>query len=156
MTLVEAVEDPEADGLTNAYESEAMRHLFLNEPILNIGDAGGLLPSVDPGYFYMALLTASPGEAGSIASEATFGGYAREPVPRTAAGWTEFLGKVRNLNQVNFALATSGEETITHYAVMKELTGSEMVAYGALDDPTLIVPTWQLQFAPTQMEFNID
>lgn len=149
-------ENPEASGLTNAYESEALRHLFLNEPILNIGDAGGLLPSASPGNFYIALLTESPGEAGSIDSEVAYIGYTRVAVPRTATGWTEFLGTVRNYNQVNFGESGGGDVTISHYAVMKEATGSEMVAYGALVDPTLIYLTAQPQFAPSQIEFNID
>ena len=148
--------DPDASGLTNAYETESMRHLFLNEPILKIGDAGGLLPAVTAGSLYAALFTQDPGEAGSIANEATFGGYARVAVPRGPTGWTEFLGKVRNLNQVNFPDCTSGTEIITHYALMKELAGDEMVGRGALKDPAIVIPQYQLQFAPTQMEFNID
>ncbi len=148
--------DPDASGLTNAYETESMRHLFLNEPILKIGDAGGLLPAVTAGSLYAALFTQDPGEAGSIANEATFGGYVRIPVPRGPTGWTEFLGKVRNLNQVNFPDCISGTEIITHYALMKELTGSEMVSRGELNDPVTVIPQYQLQFAPTRMEFNID
>jgi hypothetical protein len=156
VALIEEPEDPDASGLTNAYETEAMRHLFLNEPILNIGNAGGLLPSTVAGDLYIALLSASPGEAGSLAAEATYTGYVRIPVPRTADGWTEFLGKVRNYNQVNFNENTGPDETLSHYAVMKELTGSEMVAYGELDEPLLVYTTAQPQFAPTQLEFNID
>ncbi len=156
LTLTEIPEDPDADGLTKAYESESMRHLFLNEAIPKIGDAGGLLPALTAGFFYVAVFTQDPGEPGSIANEATFGGYARVAVPRGPTGWSEYLGKVRNINQVNFPDCTGGAEIITHYALMKEPTGSEMVARGELNDPVTVIPQYQLQFSPTQMEFNID
>jgi len=73
-------------GATNSFESEVLRHIFLNEDIADIGDAGGLLQSIADGNLYVALLTVDPGEAGAITNEAAYTSYARIAVPRTAAG----------------------------------------------------------------------
>ena len=143
------------DGLTNLYEREAARHLFLNEAIPNIGDANGLQPSLTEGSLYVALLTASPGEQGSQANEAAYPGYARAAVARVT-GWTELNGEILNSGQVNFPeCAGASTEEITHYALMKEASGGDMVAYGTLDELFTIYDTAQPQFGPFSLKFKM-
>lgn len=154
--LIEIPTDPEADGLTTAYQSESMRHLFLNEAVPDIGDVGGLQPSVVDGDFFIALFTGDPGESGSIVNEATFTGYSRIPVPRGSVGWNEYLGKINNLNSIQYQENTGGENIITHYAIMKDLTGTDMIARGTLSEESNIIPGQRFQFGPMALEFKID
>ena len=150
------IEELNPVGFTNQAETEVLRHLFLNEDILNIGDTAGLLASSQEGNFYIALFTGDPGETGSTTSEATYTGYARASVSRGDTGWYEGMGIARNINPINFPECMGGEETITHYAIMKENTGDKMLCYGELQDPINIVKTSQPQFGPYSIEFRLN
>ncbi len=141
---------------TNQFESEVMRHVFLNEAITYIGNTGGLLPSSLEGNVYIAAFTNDPGEQGSIANEATYTGYARVAVPRNSTYWSETNGIVHNVENVNFPECTVGTETITHYAAMKESTGDKMLYYFEADSPAPMSPGTTLQFSPNQLVFNLD
>ena len=151
-----SIEELNPVGFTNQAETEVLRHLFLNEDILNIGDTAGLLASSQEGNFYIALFTGDPGETGSTTSEATYTGYARASVSRGDTGWYEGMGIARNINPINFPECMGGEETITHYAIMKENTGDKMLCYGELQDPINIVKTSQPQFGPYSIEFRLN
>ena len=151
---LEEVQNVPEDGLTNLYEQEAARHLFLNEAIPNIGDAGGLQPSLTEGAVYVALLTANPGEQGSQANEAAYPGYARVAVPRVS-GWTESNGEILNVGQINFPeCAGASSEDITHYALMKEGSAGDMIAYGTLPESFQMYDTAQPQFGPFSLKFK--
>ncbi len=117
-------------GATNSFESEVLRHILLNEAIPNIGDAGGLLPSVLAGNVYICLLTLDPGEPGSIVNEATYDGYVRKAVARGAAEWVEADGQVKNINAQAFVECTGGSDTITHFGLCKTLAGDDMFFKG--------------------------
>ena len=143
-------------GATNSFESEVLRHILLNEAITNIGDAGGLLPSVAPGDVYICMLSVDPGEAGAITNEATFGGYTRVAVPRGATGWTEANGQARNFADINFPECTSGSETLTHFGICKTLAGDDMIYHGELPGPALVSIETQLQFGPNTLVVNLD
>jgi len=126
-------------GKTNTFELDLLKLLYQNIALANIGDAAGLQPSAVPGNFYVALFIADPGEAGSIANEADFTGYARVAVVRSAAGWTVGGdGQCSNTAAVTFAACTGGSNTITHFAVMKESSGDKMVGKAQLTAPLLI------------------
>lgn len=154
VTLSE-VEDVLDGGLTNAYEVQSVRHLFLNEAIPKVGDAAGLQPSATDGYLYVALFTQSPGEVGSIAYEATYSGYARAAVPRGSAGWVELNGQIYNFGQINFPEVVANPNTVTYFAVMKEATGSDMISYSQLQEQKTFNPTDQPQFGPMALGFKI-
>ena len=141
---------------TNSFESEVLRHILLNEAITNIGDAGGLLPSVAVGNVYICLLSVDPGEDGSITNEATYGGYSRVAVSRGGAGWTEANGQVVNFADVNFPECISGSETLTHFGICKTLSGDDMILYTKLPAPALIFSSVQPQFGPSQLVIKLD
>lgn len=143
-------------GATNSFESEVLRHILLNEAIPNIGDAGGLLPSVADGDVYVCLLTQDPGEAGAITNEAAYGGYARVAVPRGATGWSEANGAARNFADINFPECTGGSETDTHFGICKTLAGDDMIYHGKLPSPLLMSIEVQPQFGPNTLEVNLD
>ena len=74
---------------SNAFETSLLNLIFKNVTIANYGDAIGILGSATAGSLYVGLHTADPGEAGTQAtSEATYTGYARVAVARSAGGWT--------------------------------------------------------------------
>ena len=69
---------------SNAFETALLNHIFANQDIAGLGDAGGLLASVADGNLYIALHTADPGEAGNASTNETgYTGYARKAVSRT-------------------------------------------------------------------------
>jgi hypothetical protein len=141
---------------TNSFESEVLRHILLNEAILNLGDAGGLLPSVAAGSVYIALFTQGPGEAGSIVNESAFGGYARVAVARGGAGWTEANGQALNAAIISFPICTSGSETITHFGICKTLAGDDLILKAELPSPGLVSIDVQIQFAISTLAVNLD
>lgn len=112
---------------TNGFENSLMQHIFTNQAITGIGDAGGLLPSAGEGSLYIALFTADPGEAGAFTNEATYGGYARVAVARNATQWTIAANQASNANAVTFPEATGGPEVITHFAICDASTAGTML-----------------------------
>lgn len=141
---------------TTSFQSEVVRHIFLNEPITDIGDVGGLLPSVAAGNLYACLLTTAPGEAGDLTNEAAYGGYARVAIPRGGAGWTEANGQIRNFADVNFPECTGGSETDTHFGICKSLAGDDMIYHGQLPSPAPVFIEVQPRFGPNTLEVNLD
>ncbi len=124
----------------NTFENELLLLLFNNTAIANIGDAGGLQPSVAAGSLYVALHTADPGEAGNQGtSEATYTGYARVAVARSGAGWTVVDNGVTNTAEISFGEATAGSETITHFSVGTSSAGAGKILYKGTITPNLAV-----------------
>lgn len=56
------------DGMSNAAATAFLAHFFTNVAWVNVGNAGGLLPSSVAGSLYLSLHTASPGEGGTQAT----------------------------------------------------------------------------------------
>lgn len=124
--------------MSNTFETELLTNIFNNTPIANVGDATGLRGSSAAGSLYVSLHTADPGEAGTAAtSEATYTSYARTAVARTSGGWTISGNTVSNAAAVAFPACTGGTNTITHFAVVKEVSGtSVIIVSGALTSPS--------------------
>lgn len=127
-------------SLSNTSETALLNLLFTNTAWAGIGDAGGLQPSAAAGSFYIALHTADPGEAGNqSASEASYVGYTRVAVARTAGGFTVSGDQVSNTAVVQFGECTSGSSTVTHFTVGVASSGSTAVLFrGALSAPRAI------------------
>lgn len=121
-------------SMSNAFETLLLTLLFENANAANIGDATGLRGSTVAGSFYIGLHTADPGEAGTQAtSEATYTGYARVAVARSAAGWTITGNTVANDADVTFGACTAGTNTITHFSIGTDLAGAgNLLLSGAL------------------------
>lgn len=119
---------------SNAFETSLLNLIFKNVTIANYGDVIGLLGSATAGSLYIGLHTADPGEPGTQAtSEATYTGYARVAVVRTAGGWTVSGNTVSNAAAVLFGTCTAGSNTITHFSVGSSLTGAgDLALSGAL------------------------
>jgi nucleoside phosphorylase len=121
-------------SLSNASETALLQLLFNNTAWANIGDASGLQPSATAGSFYIALHTSDPGEAGvQNTNEASYTGYARVAVARSAGGFTVSGNQVSNTATVQFGECTAGSATVTHFSVGVASSGATAILYrGAL------------------------
>lgn len=109
---------------TNAFETNLLTLYFNNTSHANVGDAVGIRNSTAAGSMYVSLHTADPGEAGNqTTSEATYTGYARVAVARSAAGFTIAAGNCSNAAAVTFGACTAGTNTITHFGIGSDLSG---------------------------------
>ena len=115
----------------NTFENDFLKLIFNATAIANIADNAASAPLTD---LYVSLHTADPGEAGSqTTNEATYGSYARVAVSRDTNGWTVSANAVSNAAAITFPAATSGSNTITHFAVGTASSGAGKVLYkGAL------------------------
>ena len=112
-------------SLSNSFETSLLNHIFNNAAIANIGDASGLPASATAGNLYVSLHTADPGEAGTQStSEATYTGYARVAVARSAGGWTVSGANSVNAGVINFPAATAGSNTLTHFGIGTSASGA--------------------------------
>ena len=122
-------------SMSNASETNFLNLLFNNADWANVGDAAGLQNSATAGSFYVALHTADPTDAGTQStSEASYTGYARVAVARTAGGWTVSGNQVSNTATVQFGECTAGSAVVTHFSVGLLSAGAGDILYsGALD-----------------------
>lgn len=122
---------------TNTFETALLEHYFINSDHPDIGDASGLQNSTTAGDFYISLHTANPGESGDQdTSEATYTDYARVPVERSGSGWSISGDEVSNVAAITFPTCTGGSDTITHFGVGSDSTGSgNLFWYGVLTAP---------------------
>lgn len=110
------------------------------------------LRGVDPSYRagatqYLALFTADPGEAASLAAEATYTGYARVALTKASA-WTGTSSPFTNANLIQFGACTAGTNALTHFAVVDTASGAvSMMISGALASTLNVSSGIQPQFA---------
>ncbi len=128
---------------SNTFENELLALLFQNANIPNIGDATGLRGSTAAGSLFLSLHTADPGEAGTAAtSEIAYTGYARQAVARNPTNFTIAAGTVSLAINVDFPEMTGGTGgTVTHFAVVKEVSGASVVLYKGAVTPTQLIAT---------------
>jgi hypothetical protein len=125
----------------NTFESDLLSLILNNVNCALVGDATGLRGSSTPGSLFVSLHTADPGEAGSqTTSEANYTSYARVAIARSGSAWTVTNGTAVNAGAVTFPAATGGTNTITHFAVGTDVSGTGKILYkGALSSPSSLV-----------------
>lgn len=115
---------------STSFSTSLLNHIFNNADIANVGDATGLRGSTAAGSLYVALHTASPGAGGNqTTNEATYTGYARVAVARSAGGWTITGASVSPTSVISFPLCTAGSNVITHVSVGTLTSGTGQVMY---------------------------
>lgn len=119
------------------------------------------LQGTDPAYRasatqYLALFTADPGEAASLAAEANYTGYARVPLTKATA-WTDGGSTFSNAALVQFGACTAGTNALTHFAVVDTASGAvaQMIS-GALSSTLNVSAGIQPQFAIGALTVNAD
>lgn len=146
---------------SNSMENSMLLLFFNNTAFANIGDAGGLQPSAVAGSLYISLHTADPGEAGDqTTNEATYTGYARVAVARSAGGWTVASNAVDNAAAIIFGACTAGTNTITYFGVGTAASGAGVLLYsGAITSPAaglVVNPGITPQFAIGALDITED
>jgi hypothetical protein len=105
---------------SNVFEQSLGLLIFNNTSIAGIADALGAA-----GSLFVSLHTGDPGEAGTqTTSEATYTGYVRLSVVRSAAGWNVVGGVINPVNNLDFGECTAGTETITHVGIGSVVSGA--------------------------------
>lgn len=144
-------------SLTNAAETALLTLLFNNTAWANIGDAGGLQPSVAAGSFYVSLHTADPGETGDqTTNECAYTSYARVAVARTSGGWTIAADNCSNTAAITFPQATGGSETATYFGIGTAASAAgNLIASGALSAGLAISSGITPEFAIGECDINV-
>lgn len=105
---------------------------------------------------WLALHTADPGEAGSMAAESTYGGYVRVAISR-ASGFTISGPTVQNAALVQFPLCVSSSSVCTHVSIVDTSSGAAtVIVSGALNSSVTVTPGIQPQFAVNALTFTLD
>src|SRR5689334_4360668 len=77
--------------------------------------------------YYVALFTAAPGYAGG-GTEVSGGSYARQPIDNDSGEWTSpTTREIGNVSPIEFPQATAGWGTVTHFALMDDVSGGNML-----------------------------
>ncbi len=125
---------------SNAFETNILKLIFQNVNLANMGDATGLRGSSSAGVLYISLHTADPGEAGSqTTNEATFSSYARVSVARTSGAWDVTGDTVSNLAAITFPECDGGSNTITHFGIGSDSSGTGNLFFSGALGSSLIV-----------------
>ncbi len=145
-------------SMTNAAEADLLELIFLNVDFAHIGNAGGLRGSTSAGSFYISLHTADPGESGNqTTNEASYTGYARVAVARSGSGFTLTTSTISNTALVQFAQCTGGSNTLTHFGIGTDLSGSgNLIFKGALTSSLSVSNGIQPQFAAGALTVTVD
>lgn len=133
-------------GKSDIYEADILRLLFNATPIANVADNAASAPLTN---LFVSLHTADP-QAGATegssqtTSEATYTGYARATVARTAGAWsvtTDANGivGVSPTSPITFPQATAGTNSITHFAIGSAVSGTGKIFYAGPVTPTISV-----------------
>ncbi len=119
------------------------------------------LQGTDPAYRvgatqYLALFSADPGEAASLAAEADYTGYARVALTKASA-WTDGGSTFTNAALIQFGACTAGTNAITHFAVVDTSSGAvSMMVSGALSATLNVSAGIQPQFAVGALAISAD
>lgn len=119
------------------------------------------LQGTDPAYRagatqYLALFTADPGEAASLAAEANYTGYARVALTKASA-WIDGGSTFTNAALIQFGACTAGTNAITHFAVVDTSSGAvSMMVSGALSATLNVSAGIQPQFAAGALAISAD
>jgi hypothetical protein len=141
------------------WEDDLLDLILTNVAAPNVGDAGGLQPSVGAGSFFTSLLTALPADtvADQTVNEATYTPYARVGIARSTAGWTVASGVGDNDAAVTYPTATAGSDTLTHFGLGFASTGVGFLnMVGALASSLAVSIGITPEFAPGDLDVALD
>jgi hypothetical protein len=84
--------------------------------------------------WYISLHTGDPDVAANPTSlqsylEVSYNPYARQPVPRTSAGWVRTANVISLVNAVQFPEVVSGTAIATHWAIGRDVSGGGLIYY---------------------------
>lgn len=119
------------------------------------------LQGTDPSYRagasqFLALFSGDPGEAASLAAEATYTGYARVALTKATA-WTDGGSTFSNAALIQFPACSGGSTVCTHFAVVDTASGAvAMMISGALSASLSVSSGIQPQFGIGALQIAAD
>lgn len=114
----------------NTWINDYLKLLFNGTAVALVADNAATTPLTN---LFAALHTADPGATGNQqTNEAAYGSYARQPVARTAGGFTVSGQSVSLTSLVGFPACTSGGETETHWSIGSVVTGTGKIFYSGV------------------------
>lgn len=124
---------------SDVWENALLALLFNGTALANIADDAASSPLT---YLYVSLHTADPGEGGNQSTnEATYTSYARVAVARDNTGFTVTGNSVSPASAINFDAATGGTNTITHFGIGTDSSGTGKLLYSGTVSPSISVTT---------------
>ena len=123
----------------NTFENDVLKLIFTATAIGNIADNAAASPLTN---LYVSLHTGDPGEAGDqTTSECAYTSYARVAVARSGSGFTVSGNSVSPAANIDFPTATGGTETVTHFAIGTDTSGTGKLLYSGTVSPNISVST---------------
>ncbi len=120
---------------SDAFETQLLKLIFNGTTIPGIAD-NTVTSALD--HLFVALHTADPGDGGTQStSEATYTGYARVAIERSAAGWQVTGNSVSPAINIDFPTGTGGGGTATYWSVGTALNGAGEILYSGPLNPTI-------------------
>lgn len=120
-------------------ENDLLKLIFNATAIANVADNAATSPLTN---IHVSLHTADPGETGTLSTnETSYGSYARVNVARTTGGWTVTNNSTSPVANIDFAQASSGTATITHFATGKTGGGAATLHFSGTVSPNISVST---------------
>lgn len=121
----------------NTFENDILKLIFNATAIADLAENDATSPLAN---LYVSLHTADPGEAGTqLTSEATYTSYARVAVARSGAGFTVTNNSVSPAANIDFAAATGGTNTITHFGIGTTSAAAGILLYSGTVTPNIAV-----------------
>lgn len=125
---------------TTSYAGSLLSLIFKNTTYATVGDATGIVGSTAPGSLFFSLHTADPTVTGTQTSnEATYTGYVRVTVARSAGGFTVTANSVSPVAAVTFPACSAGANTITFFGIGSASTGVGILLYSGSVSPSISV-----------------
>jgi len=140
---------------SNLHENAYLKLIFQNIAMANIGDSAGIQPSAGSGSLYIALYSTDPTDTDS-GTEATYTGYARVSIVRSAVGWTVTDNVAYNASEALFPVSTGGVDTLTHFGILTASTGGDLIGSGLLTGAIEVNPGDTPRFGPNLVSVTED
>ncbi len=122
-------------SISNVTADNILKLIFTAVAIANIADNAASVPETN---IHMALMTADPGDAGTMAtSEEDYTGYARVNVARSGSGWTVTGESASPDANIDFPAGTGGPGTVTHGAAGKTGGGAADIFWSGTVTPNI-------------------
>lgn len=133
-------------GKSDTFENDLLKLIFNATGIANVADNAATAPLTN---LFVSLHTADPLAGATEGSsqttaEATYTGYTRATVARTAGAWSittdaNGITGVSPTSPITFPQATAGTNSITFFAIGTALTGTGKILYAGPVTPTISV-----------------
>lgn len=107
-----------------------------------------------PAELYLALLSADPTKAGSLTSELSGGGYARQPILASMSAVTLATGISTNTTTIQTASASIDLGIVTHLGLIDAITAGTMRYYAQLETAFVFNQGEAFQLIPGQMQIR--